>query len=181
MPDNGGVHQFHTSKIKSALGTVAYGFFPLAIITVFSEMDEIQLSWENILAVPVILLFGFGALRSFTVLIKFGPAFIVDDLGIIDNISSMKAGRMTWDEIESVSLDMNRIGVADYSSLYIYPKNGAALLARYKATRPIASKLIPRLGEPSISLSGFEMKGKLDAIDRLVQDGLAANRGAAEG
>ena len=173
MPKDIGVHKFYTSKVKSLLGTFVYGFVAFAALG-FSGKDGFDPSWGMLFGLIFALVFGAGMIRSVLLLIKVSPVFIIDDEGIIDNISGLRAGRVTWDDIDRIDLDINRIGLADYSTLEIFPKNLEALIANRRRSAPFIKKIFFWLDSSSISLSGFEMKGKLKNIADVLNQGLAS-------
>lgn len=85
----------------------------LSLLALFSYLKDVPkyISGEFILSIPLAIVLGLFSIfmiiflvRSIKVVFDSSPALIINQDGIIDNVSYAKAGLITWNEIESVSV-----------------------------------------------------------------------------
>lgn len=117
-----------------------------------------------------IVFFGLGTVMMLTRLLIRRPILIVDREGIVDRAQLIAAGRVTWDEIEGLSIST----VYGQTFLGIHVHDLAALLARKSLLQRLAIRSNTSFGYAPINLPQSLLPVPVEKLAAWMQDALDA-------
>ena len=156
------------SRVKSLACILGCAVFIVASLAIIAEGSAVTLV---VGAVGVLTFAGFG-IGWIVLLLRAGPALVVDDTGFSDRSSAMAVGRVLWSDVTSVSEQ----SIFRTPLIVVNVREPEAYVARLGRFPRVAARANVHLVGSPVTLASVGLKTSFSSLYTLLRDGFEQYR-----
>ena len=156
------------SRVKSLACILGCAVFIVASLAIIAEGSALTLV---VGAVGVLTFAGFG-IGWIVLLLRAGPALVVDDTGFSDRSSAMAVGRVLWSDVTSVSEQ----SIFRTPLIVVNVREPEAYVARLGRFSRVAARANVHLVGSPVTLASVGLKTSFSSLYTLLRDGFEQYR-----
>jgi hypothetical protein len=156
------------SRVKSLACILGCAVFIVASLAIIAEGSAVTLV---VGAVGVLTFAGFG-IGWIVLLLRAGPALVVDDTGFSDRSSAMAVGRVLWSDVTSVSEQ----SIFRTPLIVVNVREPEAYVARLGRFSRVAARANVHLVGSPVTLASVGLKTSFSSLYTLLRDGFEQYR-----